>query len=182
MMHLVAIVLLIWIIFGHTLCSCCRTNIFEGFATTDEAITEDKTDEDKKKETGSNDVIAAAIAAATAGATAQDADAGTTVNEGFSNYSNATFEHSFLTNTDSTFVIDPSKWSYSGGATPSASKPNYQSQSQDSSQMNIIENMKFAPECCPSMYSSSQGCACMSDDTINFLAGRGGNNVPFSEY
>ena len=146
--HLAAAIFLIWIIFGHALCSCCRTNVFEGFT---EGLDE-KEEEEEEEETFKN------------------------LDEGFANNSNATFGPSYLSNSESTFVIDPSKWSYSGGATPSASKPNYQSQSQDPSQMNIIENMKFAPECCPSSYSSSQGCACMSDDAINFLASRGGNN------
>ena len=142
--HLVAVIFLIWIIFGHALCSCCRTSLFEGFQAEEE--------EEKEKATFKN------------------------LDEGFENKSNATFGPSYLSNFDSTFVIDPSKWSYSGGATPTIAKPNYTSQSKDSSQMNIIENMKFAPECCPSSYSSSQGCACMSDDTLDFLASRGGNN------
>jgi hypothetical protein len=153
--HLAAAIFLIWIIFGHAMCSCCRTNIFEGFT---EELNEKEIE--KEKETEKEETMQ----------TFKNLD------EGFANNSNATFGPSYLSNSESTFVIDPSKWSYSGGATPSASKPNYQSQSQDSSQMNIIENMKFAPECCPSSYSSSQGCACMSDDAINFLASRGGNN------
>ena len=156
--HLAAVIFLIWIIFGHALCSCCRTNIFEGFTEEPKEIDvlkDDKEEEEEKEET---------------------MQPFKSLDEGFANNSNATFGPSYLSNSESTFVIDPSKWSYSGGATPSASKPNYQSQSQDSSQMNIIENMKFAPECCPSSYSSSQGCACMSDDTLDFLASRGGNN------
>jgi hypothetical protein len=154
--HLAAAIFLIWIIFGHALCSCCRTNIFEGFtAGLDEPdVLEDEKDKDKEEK--------------------KEEEQFKNLDEGFANNLNATIGPSYLSNSESTFVIDPSKWSYSGGATPSASKPNYQS--QDPSQMNIIENMKFAPECCPSSYSSSQGCACMSDDAINFLASRGGNN------
>ena len=153
--HLAGLVFLIWIIFGHALCSCCKTNIFEGLKM-------------PKIPKIPNAHIKATKKKLDALSPFQNLD------EGFANNSNATFGPSYLSNSESTFVIDPSKWSYSGGATPSASKPNYQS--QDPSQMNIIENMKFAPECCPSSYSSSQGCACMSDDAINFLASRGGNN------
>jgi len=148
--HLAAVIFLIWIIFGHALCSCCRTSLFEGF--TDEEEAEKAVVEEKKEE---------------------DEETFKNLDEGFENKSNATFGPSYLSNSDSTFVIDPSKWSYSGGATPTIAKPNY---TKDPSQMNIIENMKFAPECCPSSYSSSQGCACMSDDTLDFLASRGGNN------
>jgi len=153
--HLAAVIFLIWIIFGHALCSCCRTSLFEGF-TADEDAAEKAVVEEDEEET--------------------KVELFKTLDEGFENKSNATFGPSYLSNFDSTFVIDPSKWSYSGGATPTIAKPNYTSQSKDSSQMNIIENMKFAPECCPSSYSSSQGCACMSDDTLDFLASRGGNN------
>jgi hypothetical protein len=152
MVHLAAVVFLIWIIFGHALCSCYKINVFEGFKV------------HKKPKMHIKDTKTKLDALSPF----QNLD------EGFANNSNATFGPSYLSNSESTFVIDPSKWSYSGGAMPSASKPNYQS--QDPSQMNIIENMKFAPECCPSSYSSSQGCACMSDDAINFLASRGGNN------
>ena len=154
--HLVAVIFLIWIIFGHALCSCCRTSLFEGFQYADAADADAKAKETKEAEA--------------------NAETFKNLDEGFENKSNATFGPNYLSNFDSTFVIEPSKWSYSGGATPTIAKPNYTSQSKDSSQMNIIENMKFAPECCPSSYSSSQGCACMSDDTLDFLASRGGNN------
>jgi hypothetical protein len=144
--HLAGIILLIWTIFGHALCSCCKINVFEGF--------EEKKEEDEMKDEMKDEMVT----------------------EGFANNSNATFGPSFLTSSDSTFVIDPSKWIYTGSATAPVSKPNYQGLSKDPAQNNIIENMKFAPECCPSAYSTSQGCACMSDDTLDFFASRGGNN------
>lgn len=161
LVHLAGIVILIWIIFGHTLCSCCIVHVFEGFEGQKEE--EDKkegykegmeqSDEEKEKE--------------------KEKDVSS---EGFANYSNATFDQNYLTSSDSTFVIDPSKWIYTGSAATPEPKPNYQGLSKDPAQNNIIENMKFAPECCPSAYSTSQGCACMSDDTLDFLASRGGNN------
>jgi len=40
----------------------------------------------------------------------------------------------------------------------------------------------FKPECCPSAFSSSTGCACMTTQQYNWLRERGGNNVPYSEY
>jgi hypothetical protein len=36
---------------------------------------------------------------------------------------------------------------------------------------------KFKPECCPSPYSSSSGCVCMTPEQINYLNTRGGNRT-----
>ena len=46
----------------------------------------------------------------------------------------------------------------------------------------MFANTKFAPEFCPSTYSTSQGCAEISGAQYNYLITRGGNNVPYSEY
>jgi hypothetical protein len=49
-------------------------------------------------------------------------------------------------------------------------------------QLSLFDNMPFSPECCPTAFSSSMGCACMNSNTYNFLQLRGMNNVPYSEY
>jgi hypothetical protein len=49
-------------------------------------------------------------------------------------------------------------------------------------QLSLFDNMPFSPECCPTAYSSSMGCACMNSSTYNYLITRGSNNVPYSEY
>lgn len=36
---------------------------------------------------------------------------------------------------------------------------------------------KFKPECCPSTYSGSMGCACLSQDQVNYINQRGGNRT-----
>ena len=41
---------------------------------------------------------------------------------------------------------------------------------------------KFAPECCPSTYSSSSGCACISPEQLDYLNKRGGNRTLPSEF
>jgi hypothetical protein len=46
----------------------------------------------------------------------------------------------------------------------------------------IFDNTPFSPECCPTTYSNSLGCACMSMPQYTYLIERGGNNVPFSQY
>jgi hypothetical protein len=39
----------------------------------------------------------------------------------------------------------------------------------------IFAQNKFKPECCPSQYSSSTGCACITPEQIKYLNSRGGN-------
>lgn len=39
----------------------------------------------------------------------------------------------------------------------------------------FFKNTRFSADCCPSMYSSSNGCACMSDEQIDQIQTRGGN-------
>jgi hypothetical protein len=46
----------------------------------------------------------------------------------------------------------------------------------------MFDNTPFRPECCPSAYSNSTGCACITTGQYNYLIERGGNNVPYSEY
>jgi hypothetical protein len=48
--------------------------------------------------------------------------------------------------------------------------------------IDIMTKTEFKPECCPNSYTTSHGCACMSDETYHYLIDRGGNNVPYSEY
>ena len=42
-------------------------------------------------------------------------------------------------------------------------------------EMHFFSKNKFEPECCPSSYSSSTGCACVTPEQLNFLNTRGGN-------
>lgn len=46
----------------------------------------------------------------------------------------------------------------------------------------MFKNAKFAPECCPTTFSNSMGCACITPKLYSELITRGGNNVPYSEY
>ena len=41
----------------------------------------------------------------------------------------------------------------------------------------FLASTKFTPECCPSTYSSSTGCACLNPQQINYLNQRGGNRT-----
>ena len=46
----------------------------------------------------------------------------------------------------------------------------------------IFDDTPFKPQCCPTTYSNSMGCACMTMPQYTYLIERGGNNVPFSQY
>lgn len=46
----------------------------------------------------------------------------------------------------------------------------------DEDKMFVFANTKFMPECCPSAYTTGQGCACMSDRINAHIGTRGGNN------
>lgn len=49
-------------------------------------------------------------------------------------------------------------------------------------EMLFLNNTEFSPSCCPSTYSNSSGCSCLSVGQYNYLVTRGGNNMPYSEY
>lgn len=55
-------------------------------------------------------------------------------------------------------------------------------QNIDKDEMLMFNNTPFKPECCPSTYSNSSGCACISPNQYNYLIERGGNNNPYSEF
>lgn len=41
----------------------------------------------------------------------------------------------------------------------------------------FFSETNFRGDCCPSQYSSSSGCACLSESEKNFLSNRGGNRT-----
>jgi hypothetical protein len=44
-------------------------------------------------------------------------------------------------------------------------------------EMVMFSKNKFKPECCPSPYSTSTGCVCMTSEQIHYLNTRGGNRT-----
>lgn len=44
-------------------------------------------------------------------------------------------------------------------------------------QMEMFADNEFSPECCPSTYSNSSGCACITQEQVDYLNERGGNRV-----
>ena len=49
-------------------------------------------------------------------------------------------------------------------------------------QLFMFGENNFSPDCCPSIYSGSTGCACLSPQQMDFLNERGGNRTMSSIY
>jgi hypothetical protein len=159
------IIFLIWVMFGHALCSCCTMSFREGLETLSETVTGTTEEEEKEK----------------------DAEVPTNGAEQISANLSEAFENGndFATNNAPGYIMNPNTWAM--GATVGAGVGNIANRKPQQfplpeGQMDIMENMEFKPECCPNTYSSSEGCACMDMATYQYLENRGGNNVPFSEY
>ena len=41
----------------------------------------------------------------------------------------------------------------------------------------FFNNNTFSPDCCPSTYSNSDGCACVTPEQLTYLNARGGNKI-----
>ena len=42
--------------------------------------------------------------------------------------------------------------------------------------LDYLSNTTFKPECCPSSYTTSAGCACLTPEQLEYVSKRGGNN------
>ena len=45
----------------------------------------------------------------------------------------------------------------------------------------FFNNNTFSPDCCPSIYSNSDGCACITPEQLTYLNSRGGNKISGGE-
>ena len=52
-----------------------------------------------------------------------------------------------------------------------------QNLNQNPDKLTMFDDSKFKPECCPSTYSSSKGCACIDGEEEKMLDTRGGNKL-----
>jgi len=164
---LVGLVLL-WILFGHLLCSCCTVSFREGFDLAKGGLLggmkgalEGLTDAAKKRESYQN-----------------------------MNYAFESHPASYKLGDNS--VVDTSSWSnpnltYNAGGTPGAGALAILDRKKQpiplpNGELDMFATTPFKPECCPNTYSNSMGCACMTVDQWKYLNDRGGNNVPYSEY
>ena len=162
----ILIVALFFIMFGHALCSCSTMSLSEGF------------EGDNKKRVG----------IALQEGLSKKSNLG---KENFSNLSTSAFDTQFAANNSPDSYMNPNDWAqqtlvYTPGTTPSADVQSIWDRSKNQKppakgQLSFFDNIKFAPECCPSDASSSMGCACYTVGNYNTLKTRGGNNVPYSD-
>lgn len=153
---LILMAVLFWVMAGHLLCGCCRVNLMEGLENKIAAVAAGQ----KKKTTEEE-------------STTTTTESSTT--EGFANSTFTSTGTPFADAKGNGFILDPSKWNaqaYQGKAPGPLPE----------GELVMFANTEFKPECCPNAYSTSTGCACMSQEQHNYLKTRGGNNVPFSEY
>ena len=173
---LILIGLLLWVIFGHVLCSCSRIGLMEGLDVMKDAADAVETSTKKKvakKEMTEGEELAVSTKAKT---------------EGFANLGN--------------FSPDYQSADYMGANTASWSQPTLEytkGGKLDAGAQAILDRPKqpiplpegeldmfatteFKPECCPNTYTSGTGCACMTSQQAQYLWNRAGNNVPYSEY
>ena len=166
---LLLIVVMLWIIFGHVLCSCSTVSAMEGFEMA------------KKMMTSPNPPPRPPMAKKTKA-------------EGFTNNnSSGAFDTQFATTNSADYYMNPNEWAqqslvYTPGQKPPPGVKAMWDRTKNQpprkpGQLSFFDNVLFKPECCTgSDSSSSMGCACYTVEDYKYLVDRGGNNVPFSEY
>jgi hypothetical protein len=163
---LVVIFVVLWIMFGTTLLGCSDVSVVEGF---NEMMRNKK---GTSYATGSGDT--------------------SVTKETFINANSQAFQPEFSGSQSPGYILSPDTWSmpnleYSKGTTPSAGVQSIldrpvQPIPLPEGQMDFLATTPFKPECCPSAFSTSTGCACITMEQYNYLHSRGGNNVPLSQY
>ncbi len=175
---LVLIGLLLWIIFGHVICSCSRVGLMEGMEVMKDAV--NAADASAKKQVAKKDM------------TSGDAPASTTTakaaKEGFSNLGNFSpdFQSADYQGANTANWSMPTLEYTKGGKLDAGAQAILDRPKQPiplpEGELDMFATTEFKPECCPNTYSSGSGCACMTMGQYNFLNLRGNNNVPYSEY
>jgi hypothetical protein len=115
-----------------------------------------------------------------------------TTTEGFVGSNNKAYGPEFGSNKSPGYIMRPDTWamptlSYSKGTVPSAgaqailNRP-HQPIPLPEGELDMFATTEFKPECCPNSFSTSMGCACMTNQQLKYLNDRGGNNVPYDIY
>lgn len=193
----ILIVVLAWIMFGHILCSCCTMTVMEGMETVagKDVVkkVEKKIEEVAKK---ADKMMADKVGKENMVNLEKKVKEKMTnlkknVKEGFAGANETGAQ--FASNDNSGYIMNPDTWSdptltYSPGQAPNAAiekiweRKGNPATTLASGELDMFANTQFKPECCPSAFSSSTGCACLSVDQYNYLKNRGTNNTPYSEY
>lgn len=157
------------ILVGHTFCGCCNYGMMESFTIASDMV-----------KNVSENIPNIAVANKNKGA--KEGFVGANINNGQSSPFDLNSDDSINTSSwnapDMTVV--PGKPLSDGVKQFLAREP--QPVPLPEGEMLMFANTPFKPECCPSTYSTSTGCACLTGKQYNYLVQRGGNNVPYSEY
>ena len=171
---LLLIVILLWIIFGHALCSCSTMSAQEGFAAFSSVVGQDVM---KNKNSKKNN---------------KPSKGGKKCKEGFTSNNTSAFDTQFAENNSNFSYMNPKNWAqqtlvYTPGIKPSAGVETIWARSKTNKPpgvppLDFFDGIPFKPQCCSnSDTSNSSGCACYSVADYNYLKTRAGNNVPFSD-
>jgi uncharacterized protein (DUF2147 family) len=194
---------LFWIMFGHVMCSCCTMSMQEGFDMMKSMGMSKKEGYaprarraanmyDANHITSNETFVAGAprVNRYDANHTSEEEEGMRGRKEGFVSSNNKAYGPEFESSKAPGYIMRPDTWamptlSYSKGTTPSAGAQDILNRNNpplNEGEMDMFANTPFKPECCPSAFSTSTGCACMDMKQYNSLITRFSNNVPYSEY
>ena len=191
----ILIVVLFWIMFGHVMCSCCTMSAREGLETMKNVMKKGKEGfvapvaRRRANNVYQEGFVTAPVARKRVNGEEVDEEE-ETGKEGFVSSNNKAYGPEFGSNKSPGYIMRPDTWaqptlSYSMGTTPSAGAQavlNRNNPPLAEGEMDMFANTPFKPECCPSAFSTSTGCACLDMKQYNGLITRFTNNVPYSEY
>lgn len=198
------IVILIVIMTGHVVCSCCKVNASKVVEKFTEGLSKGGNGPAGGMKGGMSavaDVMKGGAGGMSAGAGAIKQKIAEKVaslkknKEGFTP-ANTNFGQSspyLLSAMGGHSTINPKNWNqkdltivngkFGNGVSDILNRPQQQIPLPEG-ELDMFANTQFKPECCNNnpAYSLSTGCACMTNNQYNYLVTRGGNNVPYSEY
>lgn len=180
------------VLVGHTFCGCCRFRMMEGLDNMENDVSNDNNDTKlMATQIGNGNIMPAGNIVSDKAKNGSTKANGKSGKEGFVG-SNTNFGQSSPYDLTSNSMIDTTKWN-NPDLTVTPGKPLspevkqflHRKQQQlplPEGEMDFFANVEFKPECCPSAFSNSSGCSCLTSKDYNFLKNRGMNNVPYSEY
>ncbi len=191
----ILIVVVFWIMFGHVMCSCCTMSAREGLETMKNVMKKGKEGfvapvaRRRANNVYQEGFVTAPVARKRVNGEEVDEEE-ETGKEGFVSSNNKAYGPEFGSNKSPGYIMRPDTWaqptlSYSMGTTPSAGAQavlNRNNPPLNEGEMDMFANTPFKPECCPSAFSTSSGCACLDMKQYQNLQLRGNNNVPYDIY
>jgi hypothetical protein len=163
------------ILVSHTICGCCNMyRIMEGLESMTDS--KDKEDDDKEKNENGEEKLHFPQNGAKEGFVGANTNYGQSQPYSVTSYTPVDTKSWFTPS----LVVEPGKPLPEGVKQILDREP--QPVPLPEGEMLMFANTPFKPECCPSAYSNSSGCGCLTTNQFNFLKMRGLNNVPYSEY